>query len=336
MLLGSTAALMVLGPPMVRKLQEILREGITRGGTPDAASAAGIADLTMWTVRSVALAGGPLILAIAGIALLANVAQVGIRLTPVAMKPSFSKINPMQGLKRMFGKNAAVETLKAALKTVVIGGAAYFALRPRVEELAALTGASPTELFQVLVLAIRDLALRVGGALVVLAAADWAWQRRTHNQQMRMTKEEVRQEFKQQDLPPEVKSQQRKRQMEMSRSRMLAEVLTADVVVVNPTHYAAALRYDGSTAAPQLVAKGVDHLAAAIRERAKEAKVPIVANPPLARTLYAEVELNAQIPDGLFTAVAEVLAFVYRTAGRRRRTLKHSRRTPMNRRHAVG
>jgi flagellar biosynthesis protein FlhB len=117
---------------------------------------------------------------------------------------------------------------------------------------------------------------------------------------------------------------------------MLAEVLNADVVVVNPTHYAAALHYDGSTAAPQLVAKGVDHLAAAIREKAKEARVPIVSNPPLARTLYAEVELNAQIPEGLFTAVAEVLAFVYRTAGRRRRTLKQSRRPPMTRRHAVG
>jgi flagellar biosynthesis protein FlhB len=170
----------------------------------------------------------------------------------------------------------------------------------------------------------------------VIAAADWAWQRRRHKTGMKMTKEEVRQEAKQADVPPEVKRKMKARQFELSRSRMLAEVLTADVVVVNPTHYAAALRYDGSTAAPQLVAKGVDHLAAAIREKAREARVPIVANPPLARTLYAEVELNAQIPEGLFTAVAEVLAFVFRTAGRRRRTLKQNRTRPMKRTHAVG
>jgi flagellar biosynthetic protein FlhB len=327
---------MVFGPGMVRKLEEVLEQGIARGGTPDAASAAGIGDLMMWGLKSVAIAGGPLILAIAAIAVVTNVAQVGLKLTPLAMKPSLSKINPLQGMKRMVSKNAAVEAVKATVKAFVIIGAAYLALKPRIGELAALTGASPRELFAVLVLMVRDLALRVGGAMILIAAADWAWQRYSHKKQLRMTKEEVKQEYKQQDLSPEVKGQIKRRQLEMSRSRMLAEVLTADVVVVNPTHYAAALRYDGSTAAPQLVAKGVDHLAAAIREKAKEARVPIVANPPLARTLYAEVELNAQIPDGLFTAVAEVLAFVYRTAGRRRRTLKHSRRPPMNRRHAVG
>jgi flagellar biosynthetic protein FlhB len=327
---------MVFGPAMVRKLEEVLEQGIARGATPDAASAAGISDLMMWGLKSVAVAGGPLILAIAAIAVVTNVAQVGLKLTPLAMKPSLSKINPLQGMKRMVSKNAAVEALKATVKAFVIIGAAYLALKPRIGELAALTGASPRELFAVLVIMVRDLALRVGGAMILIAVADWAWQRYSHKKQLRMTKEEVKQEYKQQDLNPEVKGQIKRRQLEMSRSRMLAEVLTADVVVVNPTHYAAALRYDGSTAAPQLVAKGVDHLAAAIRERAKEARVPIVANPPLARTLYAEVELNAQIPEGLFTAVAEVLAFVYRTAGRRRRTLKHSRRPPMNRRHAVG
>ena len=335
-LLGSIVALTFFGPGLVSRLETVMREGFARGATPDTVSAAGIADIGIWAIKSIALAGGPLILAIAAIAVLSNIAQVGLKLTPLALKPTLSKINALQGLKRLFGKNAAVEGLKALAKAVVIGFAAWLALRPRLEELAALTGASPRELFAVLVLAVRDLAWRVGLALVVLAAVDWAWQRYSHRKQLRMTKEEVRQEHKQQDTPPELKRALRRRQFEMSRTRMLAEVLTADVVVVNPTHYAAALRYDGSTAAPQLVAKGVDHLAAAIREKAKEARVPIVSNPPLARTLYAEVELNAQIPEGLFTAVAEVLAFVYRTAGRRRRTLKQNRRTPMKRTHAVG
>ena len=336
MLIGSTAALMVFGPALVSRLETVLREGIQRAGTPDAASAAGLSDLTIWGVKSLALAGGPIMLAVAAVGILANVAQVGLRLTPVALKPSLKKLNPLEGAKRIFGKNAIVDGLKAMLKAGVIGFAAYLALKPQIADVASLTGAAPGELLIVLAHSVRDLALRVGGALVLLAAADFVWQRYRHRKTLKMTKEEVRQEVKQGDVPPEIKRKMRSRQFELSRSRMLAEVLTADVVVVNPTHYAAALRYDGSTAAPQLVAKGVDHLAAAIRERAKEARVPIVANPPLARTLYAEVELNAQIPEGMFTAVAEVLAFVYRTAGRTRRTLKQNGRRPMRRTHAVG
>jgi flagellar biosynthetic protein FlhB len=335
-LFASTAALIMFGPKLVAQMEDVLREGIERAGTPDAASAEGIADLTMWGVKSLTLAAGPIMLTVLAAGVLANVAQVGLRLTPVAMKPSLSKINPLQGLKRLFGKNAAVEAGKAIAKSVLIGFAAYLALKPRIEDIVGLTGASPGQFLSLLAVAMRDLALRVGGALALIAVADWAWQRRRHKTGMKMTKEEVRQESKQSDLPPEVKRKMKMRQFELSRSRMLAEVLTADVVVVNPTHYAAALRYDGSTAAPQLVAKGVDHLAAAIREKAREARVPIVANPPLARTLYAEVELNAQIPEGMFTTVAEVLAFVYRTAGRRRRTLKQNRTRPMKTRHAVG
>ena len=335
-LFAGTAALIVFGPKLVSQMEDVLREGIERAGTPDAASAEGIADLTLWGIKSMAFAAGPIMLAILAVGVLANVAQVGLRLTPVAMKPTLSKINPLQGLKRLFGKNALVEAGKALAKSILIAAAAYMALKPRIEEVVGLTGASPGEFLAVLAVMMRDLALRVGGALVLIAVADWVWQRRRHKTGMKMTKEEVRQEAKQSDVPPEVKRKLKQRQFELTRSRMLAEVLTADVVVVNPTHYAAALRYDGTTAAPQLVAKGVDHLAAAIREKAREARVPIVANPPLARTLYAEVELNAQIPEGMFTAVAEVLAFVYRTAGRRRRALKQNRTRPMKRRHAVG
>jgi flagellar biosynthetic protein FlhB len=335
-LFASVAVLAMFGPALVRHLEDVLREGIARAGTPDTLTAEGIADLTIWGVKSLVVAGAPIMLAIAAVGVAVNVAQVGLKLTPVALQPSFSKINPLQGVKRLFGKNAMVEALKAIAKCAVIGFAAYLALKPRIGELAALTGASPHDLLVLLASMVRDLAFRIGGALVLIAAADYAWQRRRHNRELRMTKEELRQEYKQSDLPPEVKRNLRKRQMEMTRSRMLAEVLSADVVVVNPTHYAAALRYDGTTAAPQLVAKGVDHLAAAIREKAREARVPIVANPPLARMLYAEVELNAQIPEGMFTAVAEVLAFVYRTAGRRRKALKQNRTRPMKRRHAVG
>jgi flagellar biosynthetic protein FlhB len=134
-----------------------------------------------------------------------------------------------------------------------------------------------------------------------------------------MSKEEVRKEAKESDVSPEMKGQMRRRQAEMARKRMLADVPTADVVVVNPTHYAVALRYDGSKPAPEVIAKGLDHLALTIRRIAEDAGVTVVHQPPLARALYREVELGQMIPEELFTAVAEVLAFVFRTARRRRR-----------------
>jgi flagellar biosynthetic protein FlhB len=151
----------------------------------------------------------------------------------------------------------------------------------------------------------------------LIAAADYAWQRRRHEKSLKMSKEEVKQEARQQDIAPEVRGAIKRKQFELARKRMLADVPTADVVVTNPTHYAVALRYDGTRAAPQVVAKGVDVVAAAIRRVAEEHGVPLLANPPLARALYREVDLGSEIPETFFAAVAEVLAFVYRRAGRR-------------------
>jgi flagellar biosynthetic protein FlhB len=135
---------------------------------------------------------------------------------------------------------------------------------------------------------------------------------------MKMTKEEVKQETRQSDLAPEVRGAIRRRQFAQARKRMIADVATADVVVTNPTHFAVALRYDGTKPAPELVAKGADLVAKAIREAAEAASVPVLNNPPLARALHKEVEIGQQIPEEFFQAVAEVLAFVYRAAGRRR------------------
>ena len=165
----------------------------------------------------------------------------------------------------------------------------------------------------------------------MLAIADLLWQRRKIDKSLRMTKEEVKQEGRQADIAPEVRGALRRKQFQLARRRMLAEVPTADVVVVNPTHYAAALRYDGTKPAPELVAKGVDHVAAAIRAAAEEHGVPIVTDPPLARTLYRQVDLGAQIPEELFAGVAQVLAYVYRIAGRRRHAARRRRRVALQR-----
>ena len=159
---------------------------------------------------------------------------------------------------------------------------------------------------------------RVVVVYLLIALIDFIWQRRKFAKQLKMTKQEVKDEGKQTQLPPEVKAALRRRQIQAARARMMAAVPTADVVVTNPTHYAVALRYDGKQPAPSVVAKGEDLVAAQIRRIAEEHDVPIVPDPPLARSLHASVEIDQMIPDELYAAVAQVLAFVYRMAGRKR------------------
>jgi flagellar biosynthesis protein FlhB len=162
---------------------------------------------------------------------------------------------------------------------------------------------------------VMTIAKRAAIAYLVIAAADYVFQKHKHNKGLKMDHEEIKQEFKQQGLPAEIKSAQRRRAMELSRSRMMDAVPTADVIVTNPTHYSVALKYESGSSAPIVVAKGVDNLAFKIREAAKDAGVMIVPDPPLARTLYASVDVGRQIPEDMFHAVAQLLAYVYRVAG---------------------
>ena len=163
-----------------------------------------------------------------------------------------------------------------------------------------------------------SIAQRAAIAYIAIAIADYVYQKYRFDKNLKMDKEEVKQEFKQAQLPAEIKSQQKRRAMELARARMMDAVPTADVIVTNPTHYSVALKYESGSSAPIVVAKGVDNLAFKIREAAKDAGVMIVPDPPLARTLYANVDVGRQIPEDLFHAVAQLLAYVYRIAGARR------------------
>jgi flagellar biosynthetic protein FlhB len=154
-------------------------------------------------------------------------------------------------------------------------------------------------------------------AYLVIGAIDYAYQKHRTEKSMKMDKQEVKEEHKSTELPPEVRGAMRRRQMQAARARMMADVPQADVVVTNPTHFAVALRYDPAKSAPEVVAKGSDILAKRIKEIAREADVPVIADPPLARSLHASVEVGQQIPEEMFQAVAQLLAFVYRTARRR-------------------
>ena len=318
-LLAAFGLLAILAPRMLDQMRTIMADGLTHTADPSMASREGIGELTMWAIRATVDALAPIALPLMLAGVIAGLIQTKPTMSLSLLKPSWAKVNPVAGLKRMVSPASAFELFKAIAKTAIVGLVAFLAVWPRIPELAGLVGLPPAALLAEVARIVFHVGIRVALALVVLAIADFAFQRWRHERSLRMTKEEVKQEHRQTDLPPEVRSNIRRRQMAQARTRMLADVPTADVVVVNPTHFAVALRYDASKAAPEVVAKGADLVAAAIRRAAEEAGVPILSEPPLARALHREVEVGHQIPEAFFAAVAEVLAFVYRTAGRRRR-----------------
>jgi flagellar biosynthetic protein FlhB len=335
-LIGVAASLTLFGPAIFSDLQTMMRAGLVRAGSPDAVTAEGMAALVTWALKSFALAVAPIVIAAGGVGVLASVAQVGFRFTPLVLKPSLATIDPIRGLKRLVGPNGLVEIVKAIVKLAIVGGAATVVIWPKLPELVALTGLPPGAMVGHLGALVRDLMLRVGAAFLLVAAGDYAWRRRQNEQQLRMTRSELKRELRQTELPSEVRALIRRRQLQLARKRMLGDVPTATVVLVNPTHFAVALRYDGTVPAPEVVAKGADLVAATIRRIAEEHGVPVMHAPELARALYREVDVGQMIPEQFFAAVAEVLAFVFRTARRRPRPrLKVRRRTPISAAHAV-
>jgi flagellar biosynthetic protein FlhB len=318
-LLATIAALAVTGPHLLSTCEQILSAGLSRSSNPALASKSGMGSLLSWGMTSFAGAAAPVLIAAAAAGILASVAQVGLRFSGKALKPSFHNLHVAKGLKRLVEPSQLVELGKSLAKVSVVGGVAAMAVWSRLPTMGALVGMPPGALLVELAKVVLSIAIRVGGAMAVIAVLDYLWQKRRHEKSLKMSKEEVRREAKESDVSPEMKGQMRRRQAESARKRMLADVPTADVVVVNPTHYAVALRYDGSKAAPEVVAKGLDHLALQIRKIAEENGVTVVHEPPLARALYRDVEIGHMIPEELFTAVAEVLAFVFRTARRRRK-----------------
>jgi flagellar biosynthetic protein FlhB len=316
-LIVGIGTLAIVAPSMLHQMTDVVRQGIGNSANPGMASTAEGGALAGWAMRSTLTIIAPILLAAAAAGVAASVLQNRPRISTTAIKPQWSRINPRTGFKRLAPPQLLFESGKAISKAAVVSIAAFLAIWPRLPQLAGLTGVPPGAMMIALAHTVLTLSMYVGGAFMLLAAVDYAWQRRKHEKSLKMTKEEVRQETRQSDLAPEVRGAIRRRQFAQPRNRMIADVATADVVVTNPTHFAVALRYDGTKPAPELVAKGADLVAKAIREAAEAASVPVLSNPPLARALHKEVEIGQQIPEDFFQAVAEVLAFVYRAAGRR-------------------
>lgn len=246
------------------------------------------------------------------VAFAVNVLQVKLKVTAKPMKPKFSKLNPLKGFKKLFSADRVVELVKSVLKIVVIAVIAYNTLVDEQKTLAVLYGLSLNGAVMLIGDIVIGLGLKISIFYLFIGVADFMYQKYKFSKEMRMTKQEIKDEYKQTEGDPQIKGQIRQKTRESSQRRMMQKLPEADVVITNPTHLACALKYDREVSdAPVLVAKGADFLAAKIKDIARANNVPIVENKPLARMLYANVELDAEIPQELYQMAAEVLAYVY-------------------------
>ncbi|MBI4967147.1 MAG: flagellar biosynthesis protein FlhB [Rhodospirillales bacterium] len=244
---------------------------------------------------------------------LGTIGQVGFLWVGKRLLPDFSKLNPLAGLKRLFSPMSLIEFLKATIKLVVVGTILWTIVEPRQASLPQMVELDPLQMLGVIREVVFTLAATTLGVYTFVAGADYVYQRWTFMKRLRMTKQEVKDENKETEGDPKIKAKLASLRMQRARARMMAAVPKATVVVTNPTHYAIALHYDMETMpAPQVVAKGVDFLALRIRELAEAHEVPLVENPPLARALYAAVEVDETIPPEHYKAVAEVIGYVMR------------------------
>jgi len=242
-----------------------------------------------------------------------HLAQIGFLVSTETLTPDLEKINPLAGLKRMFSTRNLTETARVVVKGIVIMYVAYLMVKSDIMESPSLIFKNPKAIFDVLGTSGKNLFLALMGVLAVFAGVDFFLQKKEYGKQVRVTKKEAKQEQKEQEGDPLVKSRIRSIQREMARKRMMKAVKTADVIITNPTHIAIALQYDkDKMIAPKVVAKGADFLAENIKKIAREAGVPLVENVPLARAMFKSVKVGHIIPKPLFQAVAEVLAYVYK------------------------
>ncbi len=280
--------------------------------TPDILSRVFVDGVTVF-----AKAVGPVLLVALLSGLIVSYVQVGFLFTTETLKPQFSRINPLSGIKRMFSLRSVVELVKSVLKVIAISYMAYTYLNGKVQTVLSLMDMDMLQIASFIGMTVLDVSIRICILLVILGIFDFVYQWWDFEKNLKMTKQEIKEEYKQTEGNPQIKARIRQKQRQMSMRRMMQEIPKADVIITNPTHFACALKYDAEKSpAPILLAKGQDYIALRIKEIARENKVEIVENKQLARTIYDTVEIGQPIPSELYQAVAEVLAFVYSLKGK--------------------
>jgi flagellar biosynthetic protein FlhB len=272
----------------------------------------GLQVMLVGNLRSMALTLAPIVAVVLVAGIAANLMQVGLKLSPGALAFDVSKLNPITGMKRFFQKRTFVEMIKSILKVGLIGYLSYLVIKGLLLELIASPLLSLPGIVKLGEDSFQHLMTILLALMVVFAIADWAFQKWQFEQDVKMSRQELKEEAREYEGDPQVKARIRALQYETARKRMLADVPRADVVLTNPTHFAVALKYEQGAPAPIVLAKGADYMAQKIKEIARQSRVPVIENKRLARALYHEVKVGRLIPESLFQAVAEVLAYVYR------------------------
>lgn len=317
LLLSGLILLLLIGASILSGLEQLMVRGLTLQMTTG---------FSTMTIRDLAgaiftLVGWPFLtfgvsLMVAMVA--THAAQTRLRFSLTQLRPNFKRLNPVLGFKRFLSPTIPVSLAKDLAKLVAVGGVAFMTIQSRWHSILALLGASPPQLLATVTSLVINIGLRVGAAMLVIGLIDYLWQRRRTTKSLMMTKQEVKDETKQYEMPATMRREIRKKQKEFAMQRMFEAVPTADVVITNPVHLACALKYDRSgnkDRAPRLVAKGRDLVAEQIKDIARKHDVEIIENPPLAQMLYRKVDLNREIPEELYAAVVEILAVIYRRQG---------------------
>jgi flagellar biosynthetic protein FlhB len=315
MMLAIAVTMLLLAPMVASGLRRALQRFIEKAGALRLDSS--LVPTLLDSLGTVALViAAPLALMMAA-AVAGTAMQTGLIFAVEKLTPDFNHVSPVQGAKRMFSQRALVEFGKGLLKILIVGGVVAWLLLPELDRLPLLPSLALGEMLKEIYALVLRLVIGVVAVTTVLAVLDYLYQRFDFRKSMRMSKQEVREEYKRTEGDPQIKARIRQIRTERARRRMMAAVPDASVVITNPTHFAVALQYEMSrNNAPRVVAKGADLIAARIREIAKANEVPIVENPPLARTLYAAVEIDQEIPPEHYKAVAEVISYVFRLKGK--------------------
>ena len=314
-LLGSLLILWAAGPSLMEALLGVCRRSFGGLVHPEF-NVSSATQLLTSVMISVLVPVAPILIGMAAVSAFAGYGQVGLQITGEVLDFNIEKLDPVNGMMRLFSLRSVTNLIVSSLKIIAILGIGYLTIRSHLPSILGLHHATPTIMFSTLCMATLDLGLRVGILLALIAAADYGYQRWQYERDLRMSKDEVKEEQKLLEGNPEVEARIRRMQITLSRSRMLRNVKKADVVVRNPTHYAVALKYDpAKAAAPIVLAKGADYLALRIVELAREHGVHTVHDAPLAQALYKTVEVGEVIPEKLYRAVARLLLYVYKLRG---------------------
>ncbi len=313
LLAGILLTLIATSPLILDAFREMTTQIFREISKTDELSIGSLYDLSGEIFSTLLPAFAPFAAIIVLVGILASILQVGVQITLKAIAPKFNKISPLTGLKRLFSTQSLADFLKSMAKLIIVGIVGYITYMDKITELNGLSVATPEAILEYNFTVVAEVSGKIVLALVAIAIFDYLYQRWHHEKQLMMTKQEVKEETKQTEGDPQLKARIRQIQREMSNARMMQEVPKADALVVNPTHFSVAILYDRDVMeAPEVTAKGTDHMALRMRTVARENSVPILERPELARDLYANVEIGETIPERFYKAIAEILAFVYR------------------------